>query len=404
MATFLCTYRYNQKEQRNEIMTIINAKIHTMSKTGIIPQGYIKIAEGKIYEIGSMDEYKNTAQAEVIDAKGLLLFPGFIDSHTHLGMCEDSLGFEGDDLNEMTDPTTPQMRGIDAVNPLDACFADALAAGITSVVTGPGSANPISGQMLAIKTWGNYIDEMLIKAPVAMKFALGENPKTVYHDRKETPITRMATAAIIRARLIEAGQYMRKKEAGEDLDYDDSYEALIPLLKKEIPAHIHAHRVDDIATAIRIVKEFDLDYIIVHGTRGYLAPEIMANNKSRVMCGPLICDRSKPELKGLTPVCPAILNKAGIEVSIVTDHPVVPIQYLAICAGLARREGLSNEAALEAITIRAAEFSGIAHRVGSLEVGKDADIVLFSTDPLTIEAKPELVILDGVIRHENKRV
>lgn len=384
-------------------MTIINATIYTMAEAGIIENGYIRISDGKITEIGFMDTYRKDAQEEIFDAKEKLLFPGFIDAHTHIGMCEDGLGFEGDDLNEMTDPATPHLRGIDAVNPLDDCFSEALEAGVTSVVTGPGSANPISGQLLAMKTWGNYIDDMVIKAPVAMKFALGENPKTVYHDRKETPITRMATAAVIRGQLLEAVQYKEKREAGEDVDFDDACESLLPLLNKEIPAHIHAHRLDDMATAARIAREFDIDYVIVHGTRGYLAPEILQKNKMRVLCGPLICERSKPELKGLTPKCPGILHDAGIPLSIITDHPVIPVQYLALCAGLAEREGLTHMEALRAITINAAALAGIGGRVGSIEPGKDADFALFSQNPLTLEAKPEAVIVDGVVRYQKQK-
>ncbi|MDR1631162.1 MAG: amidohydrolase [Oscillospiraceae bacterium] len=381
-------------------MTIINAHIYTMAGAGIFENGYIKITDGKIAAVGAMEAYRADEPEEIFDARGLLLFPGFIDAHTHIGMCEDGLGFEGDDLNEMTDPATPHLRGIDAVNPLDDCFHEALEAGVTAVVTGPGSANPISGQLLAMKTWGNYVDEMVIKAPVAMKFALGENPKTVYHDRKETPVTRMATAAVIRGQLQEAAQYKEKKEAGEDVDFDAACEALVPLLNKEIPAHIHAHRLDDMATAARIAKEFNLDYIIVHGTRGYLAPEILQKNNMRVLCGPIICERSKPELKGLTPKCPGILHEAGIPLAIITDHPVIPVQYLALCAGLAEREGLPHMEALKAITVNAAALAGIDGRVGSVEVGKDADFVLFSQNPLTLEAKPQAVIVDGVVRYQ----
>lgn len=382
-------------------MLVINANINTMANGQVYENGFLKAENGKISALGHMKDLC-VGDESVIDAESRLLFPGFIDSHTHLGMCEDSLGFEGDDLNEMTDPATPQLRAIDAVNPLDLCFREALEAGVTSVVTGPGSANPISGQMLAMKTRGNCVDEMVIKAPAAMKLALGENPKGVYHERKETPMTRMATAALIRGRLQEALQYKSKKESGEDFEYSDACEALIPLLNREIPAHIHAHRLDDIATAIRIAGEFDIDFVIVHGTGAYLAPEILAKNGVSVMSGPLICERSKPELKGLTPKCPGILYGAGVKISIVTDHPVVPVQYLALCAGLAVREGLPWYEALKAITINAASLAGIDGRVGSLEIGKDADFVLFAGNPLTLEAKPDMVVVEGEIMIGNR--
>lgn len=381
-------------------MIIINAKIYTMAdKT--YSNGYIKIKNGKITEIGNMSDYVADERcSDIFDAAGNALYPGFIDSHTHIGICEDSLGFEGDDCNEMTNPLTPQLRAIDAINPLDACFKEALEAGITSVITGPGSSNPIAGQVAAVKTYGVCVDDMLIKTPVAIKMALGENPKSVYHERKETPITRMATAAIIRNQLYEAKEYLKKKKAEEEFDYDDACEALIPLLEGKIPAHIHAHRADDIMTAVRIAKEFSFDFIIVHGTRGHLITSRLVDEKVRIMSGPLICERSKPELRDLTPKAPGLLNNAGVKLTIVTDHPVVPIQYLAISAGLAVREGLDRTQAMKAITINAAEFCGIEDRVGSIEVGKDADIIVFDMEPLSLEAKPLAVIVDGVLRYK----
>ncbi len=379
-------------------MLIFNAQIYTMSG-GIIENGYISFENGKISAVGEMSDQNFEKNANSLDLKGKMLFPGFVDSHTHLGVCGDSLGFEGDDLNEMCDPVTPHISALDAVNPFDACFKEALEAGITAVVTGPGSSNPIAGQLIAIKTYGSIVDEMIIKSPAAMKFSLGENPKTTYHERKETPSSRMTTASIIREHLKKSRQYMQKKEAGDDYEYDEIYESLIPVLKGELTAHFHAHRTDDISTAIRLSKEFSLNYVIVHGTGASLAVDYLRKNSAGIMCGPLICERSKPELQGLSLATPGFLSREGIKISIISDHPCVPINLLNVCAGLAVREGLDYYEALKAITINAAELAGISDRVGSIEVGKDADFVVFEGDPLSISAKPEMVIVDGEIRY-----
>ncbi len=373
-------------------MRIINAQIFTMtSKT--INNGYIEFDK----TITSYGEMKDCFSGEAYDAKGAMLFPGFIDAHTHIGICEDSLGFEGDDCNEMTDPCTPHLRAIDAINALDICFNEAIQAGITSVATGPGSANPIAGQIAAIKTYGQCIDDMIIKAPAAMKFALGENPKTVYNEKKTAPSTRMATAAIIREQLTRTKEYIVKHNDENKNEYDAKLEALALIFEQGLPAHFHAHRADDIFTSVRIAKEFGLKYAIVHCTQGHLIVEELARCGINAMCGPLITDRSKPELRDSTPANPGILSRAGVKTAIVTDHPVIPIQYLLLCAGLAVREGMDHYEALKAITINPAEICGISDRVGSIEIGKDADIVLFDDDPLTLEAKPKIVISDGEI-------
>jgi len=387
-------------------MLITNTKIYTMAGS-VIQNGYIKTKGNKIETVGGMNDCPN--DSDIFDAKGLWAFPGFIDAHCHLGIWEDGLGFEGDDGNEDTDPVTPHLRAVDAINPIDECFYEALAAGVTTVVTGPGSANPIGGQIAAVKTKGNCIDNMIIKEPMAIKMALGENPKTVHHGKGQAPVTRMATAAIIREQLSKAVRYMEELDEYErclnlNLDddsektkpeFDAKCEALIPLLKKEIPAHIHAHRADDIFTAIRICKEFSLNYTLIHCTQGYFIADSLFAEHATVLAGPLLCDRSKPELKGLTPKLPALLYKEGIISAIVTDHPVVPIQYLALCAGLAVREGLPWEEAIKAITIYPAMICGIDTQVGSIEPSKDADIVFFDGDPLTISAKPMYVMING---------
>ncbi len=381
-------------------MKLKNAVLHTME--GIdYENGWMTVENGVITGLGPMGICPQQPGEEWLDLDGAHIYPGFIDAHTHLGMWEDGLTFEGDDGNEETDPITPQLRAIDALNPMDRCFREALESGVTTVITGPGSANPIGGQLAAIKTAGRCIDKMIVKAPVAMKMALGENPKTVYHGKNQTPVTRMATAALIREQLRKAERYLDDTEralAEEDFDppeYDIKCEALLPLLRREIPAHIHCHRADDIFTAIRIAEEFQLDYVIVHGTEGHLITEELAEKKARVLSGPILCDRSKPELRNLTPACPGKLTEAGIQTALITDHPVIPIQYLPLCAGLAVREGMDPEMALRAITIEPARICGLDDRLGSLAVGKDADFSVFRQNPLTIAAKPEKVFVGG---------
>lgn len=381
-------------------MLVINGKIYTMEDDRIIDNGYLFIENGIIKKIGNMGD-KLPYDKEITDAAGRYIFPGFIDAHSHIGMWEDGLCFEGDDGNESTDPSTPHLRAIDAVNTYDRCFAEAYESGVTTVITGPGSANPIGGQLIAMKTFGSYIDKMIIKNPVAIKMALGENPKAVYNGKSEAPMTRMATAGIIREQLYKAQRYyddICDAENNDDVDlpeFDFKCEALIPLLKGDIKAHIHAHRRDDIITAIRIAKEFNINYVIVHGTEGYLIPEVLKENNCQVLSGPLLCDRSKPELKNLNPASAGVLSGNGIKTAIITDHPVIPVQYLATCAALAVREGMDKYSAIKAITVNAAEICDIADRVGSIKEGKDADFSVFSEFPLSVQAKPDMVFVDG---------
>ena len=382
------------------MMRILNGVVHTMAGP-VIPHGYVEVENGKIRAVGEMSARTAAAAGPVYDAGGGHILPGFIDAHCHLGMFGNALGFEADDGNESTDPCTPQLRAIDAINPQDRCFQEAREGGVTTVLTGPGSANPIAGQFAAIKTDGRWVDEMVLRAPAAMKMALGDNPKTVYNERKETPITRMATAAVIRQELSKTLEYMDKQDkadAEEDTDapdYDAKLEALIPVLRGELPVHIHAHRADDIATAVRICREFGLKYVIVHGTEGHLLPELLAAEGAGVITGPSLTDRSKPELANLTIENPAILARAGVPVAICTDHPVIPIQYLPICAALAVRGGLEPEEALAAITIHPARLAGLDKRVGSLEPGKDADIVVTTGHPLDWNGKVRYVFIGG---------
>ena len=381
----------------------INARIFTCDgDCSVVEKGFIAVEDGKIVGLGEMDDYLPAENGNVIDLGGKSVYPGFIDAHCHLGMWDNGLGFEGDDGNETTDPSTPQLRALDAVNAYDYCFEEALAAGVTTVLTGPGSSNPIAGQAVCVKTVPGRIDRKVVLQPAAMKFALGENPKSTYHDQDESPVTRMATAAIIREQLMLAKRYMDETEAAEsesDLpDFDMKLEALVPVLKRELPAHFHCHRRDDIFTAVRIAEEFELDYVLVHATEGYMCADELQECGVRVLAGPIICDRAKPELRNLSTAAPGILEKAGVVPAIITDHPVVPIHYLPLCAGIAAREGMSRENALLSITRIPAQLLGIDNRVGFIARGMDADFSVFSADPLTIDAKPEMVVVDGKSR------
>ena len=387
----------NHGNERGTSMKIWNATIHTMTDAGILENGYVCIENGKITEVGTGTP--SVLAPEDIDAGGSVLLPGFIDAHTHLGIIENGIAFEGDDCNEATDPFTPHLRVIDGVNPLDHCFAEARAAGVTTVMTSPGSANACGGTMAILKTAGRMADRMQIGTGV--KFALGENPKSVYNDRDETPITRMATAAMIREGLAKAQRYQQELDFAESdpdehmPDYDAKSEALLPLLERDVKAHFHCHRADDICTAIRIAREFNLDYVIIHGTEGHLIADILAEENAKVIAGPILCDRCKPEMQNLTISGPSVMQKAGVKLALCTDHPVIPIQYLPTTAALAVKGGMKREDALYAITAGAAEILGVENRVGSIAPGMDADIQLYHGDPLDLLCDPWMVLIDG---------
>ena len=363
-----------------------------------IPNGCVLIDDaGKIAAVGAQVEAP--AGAQVIDAQGRLVTPGCVDAHCHIGLDNEAVGWEGKDYNEMADPITPHMRAIDSINPQDESFGLALEGGVTTACTGPGSANVLGGTFAAIKLVGKRVDNMILKHPLAMKCAFGENPKRCYGQAgKKSPITRMAVAALLRETLFKAQRYMQDKEEGKNPGFDMKLEAMLPVLRREIPLKAHAHRADDIFTAIRVAKEFNVDITLDHCTDGSLIADELAKEGLCAFVGPSLGSKSKIELKNKSFETPAVLHKAGVNVSIITDAPVIPLQYLPMCAGMAVNAGLEEEEAWRAITINPARATGIADRVGSLEVGKDGDVVIWGADPLhTVGAESWMTVVDGKV-------
>mgnify|MGYP003292319465 CR=1 FL=1 len=356
----------------------------------------ILIEQGKIVEIG--EKLTVPEECEIVDAEGLHVYPGFIDAHSHVGTMGSGIGFEGDDVNEMTDILTPQLRGIDCIEPMDIVFAEAREGGVTTVCTGPGSANVVGGTFVAIKTVGKRVDDMVINDRVAMKCAFGENPKRCYKDKNN--FSRMSTAAKLRELLFKTLEYDEKiKAAGDDSGkrpaFDFKLESMLPVIRREIPLKAHAHRADDIFTALRIAKEFDLRITLEHVTEGSLIVEELAKENVMLAVGPSLTHRTKFELRNLSFQTPGDLANAGCHVSIITDAPVIPQQYLRLCAGLAVKAGMKEFDALKAITIHPAEHVGVADRVGSLEVGKDADIVLMDGSLFESQSNVLATYIDG---------
>lgn len=386
-------------EKENVFMKAIkNGKIYTMSGE-IFEKGMI-VFDKKIVYVG--EETDQFELDEIYDAEGCIVTPGLIDAHCHVGMFEDSLGFEGDDGNEQSDPIMPHLRAIDAINPFDRCFSDAKKAGITCVVTGPGSANPAGGQFAAVKTHGICIDDMIIKAPCALKLALGENPKSVFADKEEAPLTRMGTMALLREMFIKAKDYKKQydeyrenPEENDKPDFDMKSHSLMDVLCRKIPVKIHAHRADDICSAIRLGKEFDLDITIEHCSDGDAVAQILEREKVPVMLGPTLSDRSKPELSNLSFETYKNLSDRGIDVAIITDHPEITIENLTLCAAMAVRNGMDETKAMQAITSIAAKNCRIDDKVGTLEIGKDADIAVFSDLPVKFDAKCKMTFVNG---------
>ncbi len=427
--------------------TIIG-NIHIVScdpQIGEIPNGRIVIEDGKIVSVedaevdsnvgtnGEVDvDTATTATAaptaatgggaseqetHYIDGEGCLAFPGFIDAHCHLGLLNDHLRWEGSDANEVTDPVTPELRAIDSIFHDDINMEEAIQGGVTCVMTGPGSANVIGGEFCVIKPYGRSVDEMVVKAPAAMKAALGENPKSVYGQSSKSPHTRMASASILRSALLKAQHYMETQERAAATGKDEpaldlKSEALIPVLQRELVLKIHCHRADDILTAVRIANEFGLRYTLDHCTEGYLIADILEEEYADraldghgtlegIICGPLISNRSKPELTRKWDGLPAVLMDTGIPVAIATDHPVIPIQYGPVQAALMMRHELTREEALASITTNAAKILGLEDRLGRLAPGLDADLVLWNEDPFSTSATTSRVFIDGNLVYEN---
>ncbi|MDM7990074.1 amidohydrolase [Arthrobacter sp. zg-Y877] len=363
---------------------------HVVPVTGRPFHGTVLIEDGRILDLGP--GVAVPGGAEVFDAGGQWLLPGLVDAHTHLGVHEEGEGWAGNDSNEMTDPVMAGVRAVDAVNPFDTGFDDALAGGVTTVNINPGSGNPIGGQAVALHTHGRYLEEMVLRAPSGLKSALGENPKRIYSDKKQTPSTRLGTAMVIRQAFMDAQNYLGKADPNTR---DPHLEALAMVLRREIPWRQHAHRADDIGTALRLADEFGYDLVLDHGTEAHLLADVLAERGVPVLIGPLFTTRSKVELRGRSMANPGKLAAAGVEISIITDHPVVPINFLIYQAALAVKEGLGREEALRAVTINPARVLGLADRLGSLEPGKDADLVLWSGDPLDVMQRALKVWIGG---------
>lgn len=366
-----------------------------------IPNGAILLGDnGKIVSLGAGIEAPLDAQ--VIDAQGRLVTPGCVDAHCHIGLDNEACGWEGHDYNEIVDPLTPQLRAVDSINPMDEAFPNALRGGVTTACTGPGSANVVGGTFAAIKLWGKRVDNMIVKNPLAMKCAFGENPKRCYgQGSKKSPMTRMGTASLLRELLFKTQRYLADKEAGKNPPFDMKLEAMIPVIRGELPLKAHAHRADDIFTSIRIAREFGLKITLDHCTDGALIADELAEEGLCAFVGPSLGSKTKIELMHKSFTTPAVLHKAGVNVSIITDAPVIPLQHLPMCAGLAVSSGLDMEEGWRAITINPARATGIADRVGSLEPGKDADVVIWTADPLvTVGAEAYMTIVDGKIVHQ----
>jgi imidazolonepropionase-like amidohydrolase len=391
-----------------ESVAIVGGRVVPVTGSDI-DGGTVLVSAGKIAAVGR--DVAIPDGARVIDATGRWVLPGFIEAHGHVGVHEEAEGWAGSDTNELTEPVTAQVRALDAINPADLGFRDAVSGGVLAVNVNPGSGNPIGGQTAALKCWGRSVDEMLLKAPAGMKAALGENPKRVYGERKQTPSTRLGTAAVIRGALVDAANYLAKLDAEQrkpederkPVDRDLKLEALGLVLRREIPWRQHCHRADDIATALRIANEFGFRLVIDHGTEAHLLADILAARDIPVIIGPLFTSRSKVELRNRSLANPGKLAAAGVTIAITTDHPVVPINFLVHQASLSVKHGLDRDVALQALTINPARIVGIDDRLGSIEPGKDADLVIWSGDPLDVLSRVERALMDGaeIYTYEN---
>ncbi len=371
-----------------------------------IPDGYIHLSDGKIEKIGRRDEFKDhpVCHERIIEVHDGIIMPGLIEAHCHMGITEEKKGMEGDDCNETVDPVTPYLRAIDAINTMDAAFDDAVRAGITAAMVGPGSSNVVGGQFALIKTCGRRVDDLIVKAPAAMKVAFGENPKVNYSGQGKSPSTRMAIAGMLREELFRARQYAADKEnakrQGKDFEEDFELECWLPVLNREIPLKAHVHRVDDIFTAIRIAREFNLKMTLDHCSEGHLIAEELAKEGFPAIVGPDFASRSKIEVQNVAFKTAGILNRAGVMTAVTTDHPVSLIQSLPLCVGMAVKAGLPMEEGFRAMTVYAADICGVADRMGSLEVGKDANIAIFDGNPMEVFTRTLYTIIDGNVVYE----
>lgn len=407
-------------------MYIVNGTIYTMDQNNtVIEKGAIRIKDGILVEVGMQEDVKQgqvkpgvqqgcrvmgeiadesvpviTVQPEpgeeILDARGGWILPGLVEAHCHIGIQEEKKGMEGNDCNENVNPITPWLRALDAINPMDAAFKDAVRAGITCVQVGPGSSNVVGGQFLVMKTFGRCIDRMVVKEPSAMKIAFGENPKVNYSGQNQSPATRMAIAGMLRQELYEAKKYCDARKA-PDFPIDFAKECWVPVFEGKIPLKAHVHRADDIFTAIRIAKEFGLTMTLDHCSEGHLIAEELAEDGYPAIVGPDLTSRNKIEVQNAAFKTVGILHKAGVQVAITTDHPVCVIQSLPLCAGLAVKAGLPFMAGLRVITIEGARIAGVDDRVGSLEPGKDADISIFTNNPMEIMTETLYTIIDGEV-------
>ena len=382
------------------MLLIQNGYVKTMAGPDI-PGGSVLIGDdGKIIAVGA--DITVPENAQIIDAEGRLVTPGCVDAHCHIGLDNQAMGWEGRDYNEIVDPLTPQMRAIDSINPMDEAFPLAIKGGVTSACTGPGSANVVGGTFVAIKLYGKRVDKMIIKDPIAMKCAFGENPKRCYgQGAKKSPMTRMATAALLREILFKTKRYVADKESGKNPPFDMKLEAMTPVFTEGLPLKCHAHRADDILTSIRVAREFGVNITLDHCTDGSLIADELAEEALPAFVGPTFGGKSKIELANKSFDTPKDLTNAGVKVSIITDAPVIPLQYLPMCAALAKNAGLDEEEAWKAITINPAQSTGIGDRVGSLEPGKDGDVVIWTADPMhTVGAESYITIVDGKIVYQ----
>ena len=377
-------------------MIIRNGLIFLIENDGFTKKD-IELKDGKIERIGR--NLSNDSGSEEFDAEGMYITPGLIDAHSHIGLFNESMRWEGEDGNEEFDPVTPDMNAVDGINPFDISFREALEGGVTTASTGPGSANVLGGSFATISLYGNIVDNMVIQSPASMKCAFGENPKGVYGQKGKAPVTRMGVAAILRETLVKAENYIARKEdaqyKGEHFDIDPKMEAMIPVIEKDIPLKAHAHRADDICTAIRIAKEFNVKLTLEHCTEGHLIADYIAEEGLSAQVGPTFGSRTKVELTNKSFETAKILSERGVKVSIITDHPVIPQQSLNMCAAMAVKAGMDEFEALKAITLNPAQTLGIDHLKGQLKEGLDADIVIWDQHPLDLQAATVRVYVKG---------